>query len=109
VLTPQAEGLLAELAPALADRATGRVAIEGHTDAVGDAAYNQDLSTRRAEAVRAWLAGPGGLSQLSFEVLGLGETQPIVPETRPDGADDPEGRARNRRVTIRYQTSAGSG
>lgn len=107
VLTPQAEGLLAELAPALADRAAGPVAIEGHTDAVGDASYNQALSERRAEAVRAWLAGPGGLPQLTFEVRGLGETQPLASETGPDGSDDPEVRARNRRVTIRYQTSEG--
>lgn len=75
-----------------------RVTIGGHTDAKGDDAYNEALSLRRARAVADSLAGPAGHA-LAAE--GFGERQPVAPNARPDGGDDPEGRQKNRRVEIR--------
>ena len=73
--------------------------VEGHTDAKGDDAYNQRLSDRRADSVRQWLARQR-LGSLKFSAKGFGETQPVAPNTKPDGADDPDGRQKNRRVEI---------
>jgi outer membrane protein OmpA-like peptidoglycan-associated protein len=70
------------------------VDVYGHTDSTGDANHNLDLSNRRAEAVYTYLAGQG-LDPRRFEVVGLGETQPIASN------DTEAGRALNRRVEIR--------
>jgi photosystem I P700 chlorophyll a apoprotein A2 len=80
------------------------VRIEGHTDAKGGDAYNQGLSERRAESVKAWLVSNAGIDGTTVTTRGLGETQPIAPNAKPDGTDDPEGRQRNRRVEITVRT-----
>jgi len=100
-LRPQAGGILSDVARQLRERG-GRVAIrvEGHTDGLGTEAYNDALSLRRAEAVRNWLTGPGGLPGNAIEARGFGKRQPVAPNTRPDGGDDPLGRQKNRRVEI---------
>lgn len=98
-LLPKAEDTLKKAAEFIRQRAAGVVRIEGHTDAKGDDAYNQRLSERRAESVRQWFAR-NGLADLRFSSRGLGETRPVAPNTKPDGADDPEGRQKNRRVEI---------
>lgn len=67
--------------------------IEGHTDNIGNAAYNRDLSERRGESIRQYLMAQGiGLERLSAS--GLGQAQPLV-----DNSTD-AGRQRNRRVEI---------
>jgi len=76
--------------------------IEGHTDGKGEAAYNQKLSERRAESVRAWLAGNG--ASLTMSTRGLEKTKPVAPNAKPDGKDDPDGRQKNRRVEIVVKT-----
>lgn len=76
--------------------------IEGHTDAKGDAAYNQKLSERRAESVRSWLAGNG--ASLAMSTRGWGKNKPVAPNAKPDGKDDPDGRQKNRRVEIVVKT-----
>ncbi|SFK45656.1 OmpA family protein [Falsiroseomonas stagni] len=95
-LTPQAEATLAPLGRALSspDLAPFRFRIEGHTDSVGDAASNQRLSERRAEAVRGYLVAKHGVAPGRLEAVGLGETRLLVPT--PDGWDEP----RNRRVQV---------
>jgi OmpA-OmpF porin, OOP family len=95
-LTPQAEATLAPLGRALSspDLAPFRFRIEGHTDSVGDAASNQRLSERRAEAVRGYLVAKHGVAPGRLEAVGLGETRLLVPT--PDGWDE----ARNRRVQV---------
>lgn len=67
------------------------VEIRGHTDDLGDAAYNQTLSERRAGSVRAFLIRQG-IAEARLRAIGLGEVQPIA------ASDTEEGRARNRRV-----------
>jgi outer membrane protein OmpA-like peptidoglycan-associated protein len=97
---PKAEDTLQKAADFIRERAKGAVRIEGHTDAKGDDAYNMRLSLRRADSVRNWLAGRAGLNTIQFATQGLGETKPVAPNTKPDGSDDPEGRQKNRRVSI---------
>jgi outer membrane protein OmpA-like peptidoglycan-associated protein len=67
--------------------------IEGHTDSVGGDEYNQDLSERRAGAVRDYLVQQG-ISADSTEARGFGKTQPIASN------ETPEGRQQNRRVEL---------
>ena len=49
--------------------------------------------------MRQWFVR-NGLGRLQFSVSGLGETQPLASNTKPDGTDDPEGRQNNRRAHI---------
>lgn len=67
--------------------------IEGHTDNVGSAAYNQQLSERRAESVRSFLVQQGVSSQ-RLTTRGLGQTRPLA------NNDTEQGRRSNRRVEI---------
>lgn len=55
-----------------------RITVEGHTDRLGTSAYNEKLSQRRAEAVKAYLAGPGGIDSAKIVTIGKGETQPVT-------------------------------
>ena len=68
--------------------------IEGHTDSTGPSDYNQNLSERRAKAVKDFFASKG-IPAASMTTVGYGETMPRVSNTTP------EGRAVNRRVDIR--------
>jgi outer membrane protein OmpA-like peptidoglycan-associated protein len=67
--------------------------IEGHTDSVGGDEFNQQLSERRADCVRDFLAEQG-VPASSITAKGFGKTQPVAPN------DTPEGRQRNRRVEL---------
>lgn len=98
----KAEETLKQAAALIAERGSGdtTVRIEGHTDAKGDDAYNQRLSEKRAASVKDWLVTKGGLDEFEFSASGKGETQPVAPNTKTDGSDDPEGRQKNRRVEI---------
>ncbi len=70
------------------------VAVEGHTDNVGDKAKNLDLSQKRANAVKAYLISKG-ISETRLTATGYGDTQPIV-----DNATK-AGKAKNRRVDFK--------
>lgn len=104
VIRPDAEPALNKAAEVLKSYPTAKVTIGGHTDAKGDDAYNEALSMRRAKAVADRLAGPAGRT-LAAE--GFGEKQPVAPNSRADGGDDPQGRQKNRRVEIRITPDAG--
>ena len=94
-LTPQAQTTLTELAGRLRERAEGAVSVVGHTDSTGDAAYNEQLSLRRAEAVVAALQPQVGAG-VQLRAEGRGEREPVA-----DEATD-EGRSLNRRVSVTY-------
>ena len=81
--------------------ATGTVSVDGHTDDVGDPAYNLALSQQRADAVADLLrsSAPAGVT---VTATGHGSTQPVAANASPDGSDNPDGRALNRRVTVTY-------
>lgn len=98
-LTDEAASRLRVIATRLAAAASGEVQVTGYTDGMGDAAANLALSARRAASVKVALDQVA--SQLSYVVAGRGEADPIAPE-RIDGRDNPDGRARNRRVTVSY-------
>ena len=98
-LTPAAREAIAAVDDEIGG-GTGTVTIEGHTDAIGSDADNQALSERRAAAVRGAVEAALG-SGYQYTSVGFGETRPVAPNTKPDGSDDPDGRALNRRVEIR--------
>lgn len=91
----QIEDLVAEVPRGAA------VSIGGHTDNVGRPASNQALSEQRAQAVADVIGSVR--SDLKLAVAGFGETKPIEPN-ESGGDDNPEGRAKNRRVEIRYES-----
>jgi outer membrane protein OmpA-like peptidoglycan-associated protein len=99
-LLPGADPELARAATILRARTVKTAMIEGYTDAKGTQAYNQRLSERRAAAIYGWLKAHGDLEHVDLHVVGYGPAKPRAPNLRPDGSDDPEGRARNRRVEI---------
>lgn len=66
--------------------------LEGHTDSRGSDSYNQELSQRRVEAVKAKIAEDYGVDVGRITAVGYGESRPIADN------DTDEGRARNRRV-----------
>lgn len=70
------------------------IVINGHTDNVGDTAYNLKLSEKRAESVKTFLMNQGNEKEMKFTIQGYGETKPIASN------DDEAGRAKNRRVEI---------
>lgn len=74
--------------------------VEGHTDGIGSEKYNQGLSERRAEAIKNYLIKEGGVDKGMISSTGYGKTKPIAPNKTKDGKDNPEGRAKNRRVEI---------
>ncbi|TRO92006.1 OmpA family protein [Glycocaulis profundi] len=98
-LTPRAEQVVRSVAEERLAGTAGPVQVIGHTDSIGEEAYNQDLSERRAESVAAVLSEVLG-AEREIEQEGRSFHDPVAEDTRPDGEDDPEGRARNRRVEI---------
>lgn len=88
------DGLL-EGVVSLRDVTWQSVTAVGHADSTGDAAYNDALSRRRAEAVRAWLLAQG-LDPSLIRVEAEGERRPVADNTTR------EGRARNRRAEVRF-------
>ena len=98
-LKPEAAEALGRVVDILRQRQPRAVLVVGHTDSVGADAYNDQLSLRRAEAVRNWIATHGGGGLPPTRVEGKGEREPVAPNSQ-DGRDDPEGRQRNRRVEV---------
>jgi outer membrane protein OmpA-like peptidoglycan-associated protein len=93
VLKPEAVDQLTKVGDIIAKYGDDRVRIEGHTDAQGAAAYNEELSLRRADAVRRVLLSRG-VQEKQMLVLGLGEARPVADN------QSAAGRARNRRVEL---------
>jgi outer membrane protein OmpA-like peptidoglycan-associated protein len=108
-IKPAAQQALTKVALIIKKKGTGRVLIAGHTDAKGSEAYNQKLSERRAMAVKNWLVQHGAIAPDRLVTKGYGEARPVAPNTHPDGTDNPEGRARNRRVEITISTVQNNG
>src|ERR1700674_809566 len=91
---------LSKAAAIIKERAKGTVRVEGHTDAKGANDYNMRLSERRAQSVVAWFRTKSGLGNMKFATKKFGATPPVAPHQKTDGSDDPEGRQKNRRVSI---------
>ncbi|MGV8960884.1 MAG: OmpA family protein [Stenotrophomonas sp.] len=102
-LRPDAVSILGEAAEILKRYPDLRVEVAGHTDSKGTDAYNQKLSERRATAVYDYLQKNGVATSRMVGPVGYGESRPIAPNTNPDGSDNPEGRAKNRRTELNVQ------
>jgi OmpA-OmpF porin, OOP family len=76
------------------------IEISSHTDSKGSDNYNLRLSQKRAESVVKHLK-KSGIPEQQTKAKGYGASQPIAPNTHPDGSDNPEGRAINRRTEFR--------
>jgi OOP family OmpA-OmpF porin len=92
-LKPEGKAKLDELASKIKSFTLEVVIAVGHTDSVGSDAYNQKLSLRRAEAVKAYLVSKG-IEANRVYTEGKGEKQPLADNKTADG------RAKNRRVEI---------
>ena len=101
-IRPESEPVLKEIADVMSKNPAWKLSVEGHTDNIGGAASNQDLSTRRAAAVRQALVDRYHVATGRLTPAGFGASRPK--ETN----DTLEGRARNRRVElVRNGPSAG--
>lgn len=76
------------------------ISIGGHTDGIGEPEANLSLSLKRAESVYEQLVFSRIEEKRIKAVEGFGETQPLQPNTFPDGSDNEAGRAANRRVEV---------
>ncbi len=83
--------------PSLA--AGGPITIGGHSDTRGNDRDNLAASRKRAEAVREYLLSKGVPAE-RMTVVAFGETRALVPNSKTDGSDDPDARAKNRRVEV---------
>jgi OOP family OmpA-OmpF porin len=93
VLKPEGKAKLDDLVSKVKGINLEVIIAVGHTDSVGKAAYNQKLSVRRAEAVKAYLVSKG-IEKNRVYTEGKGEKQPVADNKTA------EGRAKNRRVEI---------
>ena len=92
-LRPLAREKLAKISGIVLAYPSLLLAIEGHTDSVGSESYNQDLSEKRADSVRDYLAKQN-IPMASMTAQGFGKTQPVASN------DTAEGRQQNRRVEL---------
>ncbi|GAB2688617.1 OmpA family protein [Thalassiella azotivora] len=95
-LQPRAAEDLQRVVAQVRENGTTSLLVTGHTDSVGDDAYNDDLSLRRAQAVAAALTG--ALPEVAVSAEGRGEREPVVDESQAPDVD--AARAANRRVEI---------
>ena len=93
-LTPGSSESLDKVVAAMNEYPDLRIEIQAHTDSMGEAAYNQSLSEKRAQSVRTYLVGKG-IAANRMEAKGYGETRPIADNSTR------EGRAENRRVELK--------
>ena len=99
-LKPGALRTVDQLARFLETNPEQKILIEGHTDSVGDDAYNRELSLRRAEAVQRALTDRR-ISADRVEINGLGEGYPVASN------NSAEGRQRNRRIEVIFSDESG--
>ena len=97
-LTPEAVESLDQLAAQIRDRTNFILEIQGFADWIGKDAYNNQLTQKRADAVRRYLAEQHNIPLFRMHILGFGELRPVADNKSR------EGRAENRRVEIRLLT-----
>jgi outer membrane protein OmpA-like peptidoglycan-associated protein len=99
-IRPAAVAALHQAAALIRDKGRGVVRIQGYTDSKGENGHNLRLSNERASAVKAWLMANEKSNGAMLQTQGLGAADPVAPNAKPDGSDNPEGRQRNRRVEL---------
>lgn len=98
-LHPRAQKQLEIVAGLLKSDPGKKLHITGHTDAKGTDDYNLRLSLSRADTVKKQLSALG-VSESQIITTAAGKAQPLSPNQKADGSDDPEGRSKNRRAEI---------
>jgi outer membrane protein OmpA-like peptidoglycan-associated protein len=93
-IQPEYFSLLTKLQRLIREYPNSSLVIEGHTDNVGNDAYNENLSYERANAVKQYLLANMNLSEDRIQALGYGEGKPIA------NNETEEGRAQNRRIDV---------
>jgi OmpA-OmpF porin, OOP family len=93
-IKPEAAAILDRLVAFMNENKDKKVNLSGHTDSIGTDAYNQKLSERRANSVKAYIVKKG-VDDSRVAAQGFGETKPIADNKTK------EGRAKNRRVEIK--------
>jgi OOP family OmpA-OmpF porin len=81
VVRPEGRAALDTFAREVQGTSFDVITVEGHTDRLGSTAYNQSLSQRRAEVVKAYLVGTGGVDAAKVSAVGRGESSPV---TKPE-------------------------
>lgn len=94
VITSAFDGEIGVSATTMRENPNVRAVVEGHTDTTGDANYNQQLSERRAEAVRNLLINEYSVDPSQVTAVGRGESMPV------SSNDSVQGRRDNRRVEL---------
>lgn len=97
-LTPEAKEALDQIAGQIKDRGNFILEIQGFADATGTDSYNNQLTQKRADAVRRYLAEQHSIPLFRMHILGFGEVRPVADNATRTG------RAQNRRVEIRLLT-----
>ncbi|WP_053145719.1 OmpA family protein [Pseudomonas sp. MS646] len=92
-LNPASTEIVERIGKALLGAGIARVRVDGHTDASGSQAYNEQLSKRRASSVGTVLASVG-MREENIQLRGLGSSKPVASN------DTASGRTENRRVAI---------
>jgi len=99
-LTEDSKGKLDHLFSIMEDNPKIEIELSAHTDSKGSDAYNMDLSVRRAKSCVDYLVSKGiPISRMTSR--GYGETKPVAPNELPNGKDNPDGRALNRRTEFK--------
>jgi len=99
-IDPQSASELEKLITFLNDNPALEIEIQAYTDNKGSSAYNKTLSQKRAEAVVNYLVN-NGINRDRLVAKGYGDADPIAPNANPNGSDNPEGRALNRRTQFK--------
>jgi len=93
-IRPENFSLLTKVQRVIREFPESRITVEGHTDSQGNEAMNQDLSRRRAIAVREYLLSNMAISADRISAVGYGESRPVAPN------DTERGRTQNRRIDV---------
>lgn len=96
----EAATTLSKVAHLIRQKAGASVEVLGHTDSIGTESQNKKLSQSRAVSVMRWLNSKEAIPASLMKGRGIGSNKPVAHNTNPDGSDNPNGRARNRRVEI---------
>lgn len=105
-IQPFYRSILDEVATSLlqSDWRVLEIELRGHTDAIASTDYNYRLGQRRADSVKDYLVGKG-VPAARLVTKSFSKLEPVAPNENPDGSDNPDGRALNRRVEMVPTTS----
>lgn len=99
-LTSRAKTRLIAIVKRLHNLGVKRIKVDGYSDSLGTTAYNQTLSEDRAATVGKLLRTKLRLAKSKVKERGYGESHPVAANTNADSSDNPDGRAKNRRVEV---------